>query len=80
MRETSIPQLPSITSSSKDINSIDLDVLNVSKHTEKKRHSFSIAQKKNKDSNFKNRPFSSFNYGSFKRKCHRFPENPIRRF
>ena len=69
-RETSLPEINTLSTTSQDINSLDLDVFNVSRLTGKKRHSFSQGYKKNRDSatNSKTRPFSSLNYGSFKRK------------
>jgi len=68
-RENSLPQIVGASKSkSKDKNCVDLDVLNVSKVTEKKRHSFAQPSSTSNSSSLKNRPFSSFNYGSFKRR------------
>lgn len=64
-RETSLPE---IGNKSQDKSCVDLDVLNVSKVTEKKRHSYSHPNSNSKSSSLKNRPSRSFNYGSFKRR------------
>ena len=79
MKENSLPDITNLLPQVlKIINSIEFDALNVLNfsNTEKKRHSFSIAQKKNKDSNFKNRPFSSFNMVVLKNKLDSRKPNP----